>query len=342
MTLDSFREGSQMKNVLFGFCSTLLVLTLGACGGSGGSTAATPPLASPAVINSANAETVAARSADVAFQSGGLSGFIDIIGLTATSTGGVSKLSVVQTASRTVKATVSNSVISQVPVGPVTEPCAVSGSVTISGDIANPGTLTAGDFFNIDWNNCDDGQGQVIDGLLVYSITSFEGDATTGGSLLGITLTFTAFQVTEGADFYSADGDISLTLDTRTPPVSVATMSGSTFTVSSNGSTETLSNFSTTVTENAGMFPSSYTTDAMGTITSTQFDGSVTYDTPVPFESIGEAYPYAGELLVTGANNATLRLIALDEVNVRIEADYDGDGAVDETIDTTWDALSNQ
>ena len=331
-----------MKKLLFGFCSTLLVLTLGACGGGGSTTATITPPVAAAVINSANAETVAARSADVALQSGGLGGFIELTGLTATSTGGVSKLSAVQTASRMVKATVSSSVISQVPFGPVTEPCAVSGSITISGDIANPDALAAGDFFNIDWNNCDDGQGQVIDGLIVYSITSYEVDATTGGSLLGISLTLTAFQVTEGADFYSADGDVSFTLDTRTPPISVATMSSSTFTVSSNGSTETLSNFSTTVTENAGMFPSSYTTDAMGTMTSTQFDGSVTYDTPVPFESIGEAYPYTGELLVTGANNATLRLIALDEVNVRIEADYDGDGAVDETIDTTWDALANQ
>ncbi len=331
-----------MKSVLFGSCSTLLILTLGACGGGGSTTTAITPPVSPAVINSANAQTVVGRSVDVALQSGGPSEFIELADLTVTSTGGVSKLSVVQTASRTVKTTISNSVISQVPFGPVTEPCAVSGSMTISGDIANPDTLTAGDFFNVDWNNCDDGQGQVIDGLIVYSITSYEVDATTGGSLLGITLTLTAFQVTAGADFYSADGDVSFTLDSRTPPISVATMSGSTFTVSSNGSTETLSNFSATVTENAGMFPSGYTTVAMGTVTSTQFDGSVTYDTPVPFQSIGEAYPYTGELLITGANNATLRLIALDEVSVRIEADYDGDGAVDETIDTTWDALTNQ
>lgn len=329
-----------MKNVLLGICITLSVLTLGACGG--GSSAPTSPPVAPAVIDSSNAETVAARSADVALQSGSFDGFIGLTGLTVTSTGGVSKLSAVQTASRMVKATVSNSVISQVPVGPVTEPCAVSGSVTISGDIANPLTLTAGDFFNIDWNNCNDGQGQIIDGLIVYSITSFVGDATTGVSLLGITLTFTAFQVTEGTNFYSADGDVSFTVDTRTPPVTVATVSGSTFTVSSNGSTETLSNFSTTATENAGMFPSSYTTDAMGAVTSTQFDGSVTYNTPVPFQSIGAAYPYTGELLVTGANNATLRLIALDEINVRIEAGYDGDGAVDAIIDTTWDAPSNQ
>jgi len=335
-----------MKNLLFGFCSTLLVLTLGACGGggSGGTTTAITPPVAAAVINSANAETVAGRSADVALQSGGLGGFIELTALTATSPGGVSKLGALQTASPTLKSAVSSGVISQVPFGPVTEPCAVSGSLTISGDvdISNPDTLTAGDFFNFDWNVCDDGQGQVIDGLLEYSITSFEGDTTTGQMLLGITLTMTAFQVTEGANISSADGDISLTLDSRTPPLYLATMSGSTFTVSNNGITETLSNFSTAVTENASVFPSSYTTDAMGTTTSTMFDGSVTYDTEVPFESSGEAYPYTGELLVTGANNATLRLIALDEANVRIEADYDGDTAVDETIDTTWDALTNQ
>ena len=77
----------------------------------------------------------------------------------------------------------------------------------------------------------------------------------------------------------------------------------------------------------------------MGTITSTQFDGEVTYETPVAFVALGDAYPHVGELLVTGANNATVRLIAVDEVNVRIEADYDGNGTIDETIDTTWDAL---
>ena len=87
------------------------------------------------------------------------------------------------------------------------------------------------------------------------------------------------------------------------------------------------------------MLPSLVTTTASGTVTSTQFEGAVTYSTPVPFEALADAYPYVGELLVTGANGATLRLVALDEANVRIIADYDGDGATDETIDTTWAEL---
>ena len=40
--------------------------------------------------------------------------------------------------------------------------------------------------------------------------------------------------------------------------------------------------------------------------------------------------------MVTGSNNATLHLIALDEVNVQIEADYDGDGVIDEVLNMTW------
>ena len=55
---------------------------------------------------------------------------------------------------------------------------------------------------------------------------------------------------------------------------------------------------------------------------------------------MGADYPFAGEMLITGANNATIRLIALDSVNVRIETDTNGDGVVDATEDTTWDDIA--
>jgi hypothetical protein len=44
-------------------------------------------------------------------------------------------------------------------------------------------------------------------------------------------------------------------------------------------------------------------------------------------------------MLVFGTNNASIRIMAIDEVNVRIEADFNGDGAADATIETTWAAL---
>jgi len=44
-------------------------------------------------------------------------------------------------------------------------------------------------------------------------------------------------------------------------------------------------------------------------------------------------------MLVFGTGNASIRITAIDEVSVMIEADYNGDGASDATIETTWAAL---
>ena len=56
-------------------------------------------------------------------------------------------------------------------------------------------------------------------------------------------------------------------------------------------------------------------------------------------QSFGDDYPYDGEIEIVGANNASIRIIALDATTVRLEVDSNGDGTVDDVIDTTWDAL---
>lgn len=316
---------------------TISLLALSACGGGSGGGGGAPTPVTAAIIDSNNVQAVASSSANAALQSGAFGGVLGSSGLTATNSRGLAKLYVGQHA----KVLGPGVAISQVPIGPEVTPCNVDGSLTLSGEVANPLTISPDDFVQLVWAACDDGLGQIIDGLLRMTFTSFEGDPLTGAFLVGMTTTIDNFQVTEGSNVNSVDGDVSVSLDTRTPPIATATTSGNMLTVSVNGNTDTLSNFSSTVTEDMSMMPSLFTLDSMGTITSTRFDGSTNYETPVPFQSIGDAYPFTGELLVTGANNATLRLIALDDVNVRIEADYDGDGAVDETIDTTWDALIN-
>lgn len=306
---------------------TVVALSLVACGGGGGSASNPPPAASQAVIDSGNAEIVASRSMSGAFQAGGFGGL--------THAGSF----VIVGGSDWSKPSAAGAAINRIPIGPETTPCAVSGSTTIAGDIASPVTITPGDFVDIEWDNCDDGIGVIIDGLNGTTFTRFEGDLQSAQFLLGLSLRIDNLQVTAGNEFHRADGDIALTVDTTTPMLSVASSNGSLFEVASNAGTDTLRNFSSTVTEDTSMLPGLVTTTAAGTVSSTQFDGAVTYSTPVAFEALGDAYPYTGELQVTGASNATLRLIALDEVNVRILADYDGDGATDETIDTTWSAL---
>jgi len=87
------------------------------------------------------------------------------------------------------------------------------------------------------------------------------------------------------------------------------------------------------------MFPANFTTEATGRVSSTQFAGVVSYATPVAFQATGDGFPYEGEMLVFGTNNASIRITAIDEVSVMIVADFNGDGVSDATIETTWAAL---
>ena len=102
-------------------------------------------------------------------------------------------------------------------------------------------------------------------------------------------------------DFISSTGDASIALDTMAIPFISASVSGSSMMTSSNTSTETLTNYATEQSVDAGITPAPYTLTSRGTVDSSQ----------------------------------------LDNVNVRVELDSDGDGVVDVTVDTTWDALTS-
>ncbi|MGI9204164.1 MAG: hypothetical protein ACR2Q3_09145 [Woeseiaceae bacterium] len=324
--------------------SAVLALVLSGCGGGGGgggipsaAAVADPPLPSePATgtINSGSVLTVAGRSVNAALQSGSFGDIADFVGLTAVASSGPSSIG-----SGAIAKPGGSNGWSQVPFGPETTRCEVDGSVTVSGDIANPLTVTEGDFLDYDWDSCNDGLDQVVDGFIGMTFTEFEGNLLSGSILLGIALDLEDFQVTKAADFNRTDGGMSLTIDSRTKPNTIVVTRGSSLIVSNEAGTETLTNFSSSVTENTSAAPSSFTTDAAGTISSNLFGGAVNYEMAAAFQSTGDDYPYAGEMVVTGTSNARIRIIALSAASVRIQADYDGDGAPDATIDTTWNAL---
>jgi hypothetical protein len=228
---------------------------------------------------------------------------------------------------------------SQIPVGPEISTCINGGTVTVSGDIASPLTVTAGDFLDYEWDNCDDGQGQVVSGAIGMTFTNFEGNLLAGRILLEVSLDIQSFQVVEGAESSTTTGDLSLAIDSRTQPETTITTLGNSLTFVTDLATDTVSDFSTEITEDTSIFPRAFTTDATGRVSSSAFNGFVAYDTPTPFESSGGNFPYDGEMLIFGTNNSNVRIIAMDEDNVRIEADYDGDGATDATIETSWEAL---
>jgi hypothetical protein len=77
-----------------------------------------------------------------------------------------------------------------------------------------------------------------------------------------------------------------------------------------------------------------------GTLTTTRLAGSVVYSTPAMFVGLGANYPYAGEFSVVG-ENSSIRLVADNDVDVRIDIDSNGDTVIDETIVNTRAELAS-
>jgi len=70
--------------------------------------------------------------------------------------------------------------------------------------------------------------------------------------------------------------------------------------------------------------------------------GAIDYETIVPIQANGDEDPYTGEILVTGANNSSVRMVINDSTSVTLEVDDNGDGVVDDFIDTTFATLNGR
>ena len=232
-----------------------------------------------------------------------------------------------------------NPATASVPIPPTVENCEQGGTSTLSGDVADPftPTLTAGDFFDITFAQCNDGF-TTADGNLFYEVDAFNGDLLSGIYDLTMTATFTDFQVTTATDTLVSNGDITVRLNTLLIPDVSAETSGVSLTIDGSLGSQTLTNFAASHTQDVEAVPSPYSQTSTGTLDSTMLPGVVTYSTPVTLTGFDAEYPSAGEFLISGADSSA-RLIAVDNVNILIEVDADGDGVVDEVIETTWAAL---
>jgi hypothetical protein len=312
-----------------------LSLLVAGCGGGGSSTfGGTPPVATSFPIDGSNGVAVTRLSWEAAIASGGLADLGSAAGLSGSAPNGSA---IANRASR--DEGLLFDVVSMVPFGPDVFPCdGGTGTVTVSGDIALPGTFTPGDNFLIEYDLCDEGFGEVIDGTISLTVRDFAGDIFLGTYLLGMDALVDALSVATAADTIVGNGDATITLDTTETPFIQANVSGASLTQDSLSSSETLRNYSSSQTFDGNQSPAVYTMDASGTLDSSQLPGDVVYSTETTFTGNEGEYPNTGVLLVRG-DNSSARLVAVDATNVRIEIDSNGDGTADEIIEITWAEL---
>jgi hypothetical protein len=218
------------------------------------------------------------------------------------------------------------------------EPCAVSGTVDVTVEFSDPQQPSLNDRFEFQFSECDDGTGVVIDGNMTITIARIEGDPASGNFLLGMSIGFFAFAVTESGETTVAEGTISIDIDTRDPTVTTITVATNALVATSAGEEQVLTNFTVQITEDTSMFPTAVTVNTSFTFSSPRIGGAVTVTTSLSLQSMGPDYPFVGELRIEGAGNSVIVMVALDANTVRLQIDVDGDG-FDETIDMTWDEL---
>ncbi len=232
--------------------------------------------------------------------------------------------------------------LQKVPFGPDELPCLTSGTMTISGDIADPADTTRlsfGDTFQVVYAACNDGVGEVLDGTVDMTVGDFSGDLVAGTYLLSLDVIATDLQVATGTETITNNGDTTVSLDTtQTPFIDVGT-SGVSMRVDSGSRSDVLSNFQSSQTVDGNVTPAPYTLSASGTLDSTAVDGIVRYSTVNTFQGAGLDFPDEGRFRVEGGRSS-LELVAIDNINVDIEIDSNDDGVIDVTISTTWADVS--
>jgi len=319
----------------------LATLAMAACSDSDyGAAPPAPPPPPPSnfAITSGNAMTVASATWNAANGSADLADLFDkSAGSVASNPGNLNKAGDIATAPG-----VGAGNVQGIPIPATTVDCQVIGTVTISGSIADPitPTLTADDYFVSDFSNCDEGAGEILNGLLRMTVDAFSGDQASGVYSLTATFDLTDLQVNTDLDVVTSTGSVTVAFDYTVLNVVTASISGVWLTVDSNTGSTTLSEFQTVYTiDSSGQLPT-FTLNTSGMLDSSALPGTVTYSTPVDLQGFEADFPSSGEFLIT-ALDSSLRIIALDNVNVRIEIDSNGDGVVDETMDTTWALLTS-
>ena len=309
------------------------VLFLAGCSGGGDD----PPPVPLATITTANAPAIAGSVMTAALDGGDLGSFaFSPMGAPASSPKSTrvyySKVAEIQNAQIGALLRQTQPVF-LAPIGPEATQCSGGGTVTLSGNIANPATLSPNDTITFDFASCVEDD-TTTNGKFSMRVTSFSGDPASGVFSFGVTATITSLQITVGAETATVNGSVSISISAAGSLLTTIVTSSS-ISVGDGGSTHTLRDYSSV----RALTSESFTLDVHGSLTSSDFSGTVNFATTALLQGLGDGYAYTGQLLITGANGATIKVVVLDSTFLRLEVDSSGDGVVDATLDFTWDDL---
>ncbi len=299
---------------------------LASCGG-GGSGGSNPPSAPPTntaalPITAANAQDITVTVLEAVTSTVEIVSLVDVIGLPLTST----------TNQGLAKAFVAD-------IFADTTACDTGEVTTTWNDADNNLAISTGDTFDILFDMCFIAElGATLDGA--SSLTNM---VVTGDPFIQIvpwslatTFGFDNLSATDSVDTVIIDGNLDLVLSSDDNVVVDFSIATDALTAQQSGISETLSDYVLTQTLDLNALTQVVSTS--GTFTSSELEGSVTFETLEDFMVMGDDNPFSGELLINDSSSSVL-VTVLDNISVQLDIDLDLDGTIDETVVVTWAEL---
>lgn len=218
-----------------------------------------------------------------------------------------------------------------------------TGVASLSGSLRDKSILSSGDRLAFAVSNCAIG-GVSLNGAISVSLSGLSGDYKNGLSWsAGLGIQFTGLTLNAGADQTVASGDLSIGVAQSTATDRRLTLSGNAlrFTTYRGGvqvAERSLGAFSGGATQNGAAriasldYGVSGSAGALGAF-------RVNVRTGDALAATDGAGPTVGSLAVSGANGSAVTLTALGGESVRLDYDDNGDGAITQSLTTTWASL---
>lgn len=324
------------------------VFFLASCGGGGGSAGAGSggiggggPQA--VAINETNAKPVAASAMDASQNMSATSGATLPVGAQVEAAAGATNFQLVAEAAR--RATQSF-VAANIPAGisiSQTDACALGGTTTITGSVASPNGIGAGDSLSVSMSNCAEsigGQTVVMNGQMSIAIV--------GGSIGGTTpfhvvmnVTATNLSMQAGGVTTVGNGDVHLDWTVNSATSQTLSASGTSMstrqTISGTTRNNTMRNYSQSLTISGSTLTGSLSA-TIETDSSRLGSTAATYTVSTPTALVWNSatrLPTSGSVKAVGANNSQLVATFNADGTVSIQVDANGDGAFEKTVAST-------
>lgn len=217
--------------------------------------------------------------------------------------------------------------------------CTNGGTRTLSvNDANNNQQLDAGDSFSVTFSNCVEGT-DTAQGSLSMVLTTRAINSTTNYSI-DVAMTFGNLVIASGGLTSTANGSLRLVSSRTAADQGSDTISCSSFSASGSSGGVTQHGSLINFTESNSLTPSGNIVSFSGTVSSSDFGGSVTIATPVAFVvSTADTYPHTGTMVLTGSGNGKVTMTAINNTQISLALDANGDGTSETTNTLAWSAL---